>query len=316
MNDLQLGLTIWPQNTTWNAQRDVGLRAEALGYDQIWTWDHFLPIIGDPSGANFECWQILAAWGALTTRIGVGALVSSITYRHPTVIAKMAATLDHITNGRAILGLGAGWFQLEHDQYGLHFGTVGERLARLAEGTAITRMLLDQPTATFEGKYYQVREAMAEPKPIQAKLPIMIGGGGEKKTLRITAQHADYWNGFGTPEEAAHKLNVLRQHCAEVGRDPNEIIPTIMVRVIVRDDAAAIAHVKTRMAAHHRISAPLPTSVASLEGGPDVVAEGLAAYWRAGVRGIIAGMAEPYDEETMERLATEVRPRLRALVND
>lgn len=314
MHDLQLGFSIWPQYTTWEAQKEFGLLAESLGYDHIWTWDHFLPIVGDPTGPNFECWQILAAWGALTSRIRIGAMVCGNNYRHPAVLAKMAATLDHITHGRAILGIGAGWYEREYHQYGIAFGTAGERLAMLDEAAHVVRSLLDQRTSTFEGRYYRLDEAMAEPKPLQNRLPIMIGGGGEKKTLRITARYADMWNGFGTAETAAHKIAILRQHCADVGRNFDDITPTVMTGIIVRDDDSALADVKRRVAETNKIGEAPSAALTSLEGNVEHVAQGLAAYWKAGVRGIIVRMPAPYDRETAERLIAEVRPRLRELI--
>jgi F420-dependent oxidoreductase-like protein len=304
---LQLGISVFPQYTTWDALRQMGQRVDELGYDQLWTWDHFLPIIGDPKGPNFECWTVLSAWAALTSRVKLGALVCGNTYRNPAVLTNMAVTLDHISHGRAILGLGAAWFELEHNAYGIEFGTAGQRLAKLAEAAPIVRSLMDNTVTNFNGKYYQMHDARCEPKPVQARLPIMIGGGGEKKTLRIVAQYADQWNGFGAPDEIRHKLEVLRGHCREVGRKFDDILPTVLLNVIVRDDEKDAEPLMERIRTRNRIEKwPHPPVV----GNVDKIAKTFAAFYDAGVRGIIMGQAAPYDIETLERVATQVRPRV------
>lgn len=220
---MHLGIQLWPQNTTWPSLRDVGRLVDDLGYDSLVTWDHFYAHLGDPDGPNLEAWEILAAWGAITKRVRIGALVSSVTYRHPVVIAKLAAALDHITEGRAIAGIGAGWFAMEHDAYGIPLGSPAERSVRLAEAARIIRSLLDQKRTTVKERYFQLTDALAEPKPIQRRLPLLIGGAGERSTLRTAARYADYWHAFGTAEALAPKIGILRQHCADVGRDPKQI---------------------------------------------------------------------------------------------
>ena len=236
-----------------------------------------------------------------------------MTYRHPAVVAKMVATLDHITNGRAILGLGAAWMEREHNMYGIPFDTAGIRLAKLAEASAVIRSLFDRPTTTFAGKYYQLKEALAEPKPTQPHLPLMIGGGGERKTLRITARFADMWHGFGTPQEIAHKVQVLRAHCADVGRDPEAILVTVSVTpgVVLRDDPAGVATRLREIAAMHRMSEP--PSAERLR-TPEEVARRMVEYWKLGVRGFLFGQSAPFDRETLVRLAREVRPRFEQLI--
>ena len=156
---VHMGISVFPDHTSWSAMREVGLLVEEVGYDSLWTWDHFMPLGGDPTGAALEGWQILPAWGALTTRVRIGMLVSGNTYRHPAVLAKMAATLDHITAGRAILGIGAAWLEREHRMYGIPFDTTGIRLAKLDEACRLIRSVLDNPTTTFEGKHYRDRKS-------------------------------------------------------------------------------------------------------------------------------------------------------------
>jgi F420-dependent oxidoreductase-like protein len=309
---LHLGVSIRSSYASWEALCDCGRRVEELGFDSLWTSDHFMGSDDDVDGPTFEGWQLLPAWGALTSRVRIGICVSGNTYRHPAILAKMAATLDHITNGRAILGLGAAWYEREHRAYGIPFDTRSIRLARLAEAAEIVRSLLDQPRTTYRGTYYQLEDAPFMPRPIQGHLPLMIGGGGERKTLRVAARFADYWNGFGTVDTIAHKLAVLRVHCASVGRDPAEITPTVSFGVVVRDDPAAVAaRVQEIDAANHGDGVWLGPS-----GTVEQTAQGFAAYWRTGVRGFLVDMPAPYDDETLVRLAREVRPRLAELIRE
>src|SRR5438105_1402565 len=204
----------------------VGLwhRIEAMGFEWISIWDHFYA--ADMSG-NAECLEGVAAHAALacsTERVRCGSLVYCIGYRHPAVLANAIATIDQLSHGRADLGLGAGWSQLEYDAYGIPFPPVAIRLDQLEEAAACVRGLLREETTTFSGEWFQLREARCEPRPVQPALPIWIGGGGERRTLRIAARFADGWNvPFVAPEEFARKRGVLHQHCEAVGRDPAEI---------------------------------------------------------------------------------------------
>jgi len=306
---MHLGCQLWPQNTTWTSLRDVGRLVDRVGYDSLWTWDHFYAHLGDVEGANFEAWQVLAAWGAVTERVRIGPLVSSVTYRHPAVIAKMAATLDHITNGRAILGLGAGWFAAEHDAYGIPLGTPAERSSRLAEAAKAIRSLLDAKRTTMRGRHFALVDALAEPKPLQERLPLLIGGTGERRTLRTAARYADMWHAFGTPEALAPKVAVLREHCARIGRDPREIVTLAGGWVMIRDDPREVDEQLARVAkAHGFQSKPSYT----LLGTARQVADRLLDYRRAGFDGFIACFAEPFDTRSIELFATDVRPRLEA----
>src|SRR5262249_1388713 len=237
---LHLGISLRSVYTTWDALRTCGLLVEALGYDSLWTSDHFIGHEEDLDAPIFEGWQLLAAWGALTSHVRVGLRVSGNTYRHPAILAKMAITLDHITRGRAILGLGAAWYRREHLAYGIPVAATRIRLAKLAEAAELIRSLLDQPRTSFEGTYYHLVDTPSMPRPLQQRLPLLIGGGGEQKTLRIVARFADLWNGFGSVEVIGHKLAVLRGHCAELGRDVREILPTVAFGVVIRDDPAAL----------------------------------------------------------------------------
>jgi F420-dependent oxidoreductase-like protein len=309
---MHLGINLWPQNTTWPRLREHALAADRLGFDSLWVWDHFYAINGDPGRPNLEGWQLQAAYAAITERVRIGCLVSGITHRHPAVLANMATTLDNISGGRSILGIGAAWNALEHNAYGIDLGTPGERSRRFAEAAKIIRQLVDGKRVTHSGTYYDLVNAEVLTRPIQKRLPIMIGGGGERSTLRTASRYADMWHAFGSPEQMAHKLDVLRRHCADVGRDPAEILPFAGRWVIVRDDPAEAKKVLERIIKHHGLTSPPEPFI----GGPDAIAERIAAYARVGMRGFIVGFAEPFDLESIERLSREVRPRLEELVSE
>ena len=303
------GINLPAQHTTWPELRDTALLVDRLGFDSVWTWDHFVPLAGDTGGPMFEAWELLSAWGALTTGVRIGTLVSGNTYRSPAVVAKMAATLDHVTNGRAMLGLGAAWHEAEHVMYGIPFPSTGARLARLDEAAQAIRLLLDLPVANFAGTYYRLTDAVCEPKPVQARLPLLIGGGGEQKTLLTVARYADYWHGHGSPEVIRHKLDVLARHCRDVGRDIGEITPLTSVRpdLVLRDRVAEVEaqleRVRIRSRATERPEMnPIHTT--------DALVARLVALWEAGARGFIFYCMAPFDHETIERIATDVRPRV------
>jgi F420-dependent oxidoreductase-like protein len=305
------GLQLHPQYTTWDEIRDAALLAESCGWDVLMTWDHFAPLMGDETGPNLEGWQVLAAFGAVTKKAKIGMLVSGNTYRHPAVLANMGATLDNITNGRAVLGIGAAWKEHEHRMYGIDFDTVPVRLAKLREATRIVRGLLDDGKVTYHGKYYQLENATLGTRPIQRRVPILIGGGGEQVTLKVTARYADWWHGFGTPEIFKHKLEVLKKHCEDVGRDYAEISPTGGGGVLVRDDLNTVDKRMREVAARNKVEAPnRPAHI----GKPEDIAKRLLEYHKLGVKGFLFGMPPPYDRETIERTMSEVKPRFLELI--
>jgi alkanesulfonate monooxygenase SsuD/methylene tetrahydromethanopterin reductase-like flavin-dependent oxidoreductase (luciferase family) len=307
---IQLGALPWPQYTDWASLRAVGIQAEELGYDSLWTWDHLYPIVGSHHGPMFEGYLSLAGWVAATSRIRIGLMVGANPFRNPALVGKMVTQLDHMSGGRMICGIGAAWFEEEHHDFGLDFGaSVGERLRWLEEAVVILRGMFDgtQPSGTA---HYAVRAVRNDPPPVQAHLPILVGGGGERKTLRIVARHADANNLGGGFERVRHKEEVLLQHCAEVGRDPAEIERTANLGVVViRDTEAEARRVLGELAAHNGGARAWPNQ---LVGTPEQVAEELVRFVGIGYRHMIGGFPAPFDRESMERLAGEVRPMVEA----
>jgi probable F420-dependent oxidoreductase len=247
---LRVGVQLHPQHTSYREFRDATVRMEGIGVDSIWNWDHFFALYRDPDGAHFEGWTLLAAMAEATTRATVGCMVTCNSYRNPALLSNMAKTVDHIADGRFILGIGAGWFERDYREYGYEFGTAGDRLRHLEEGLNIIK----------------ARWAKDNPKPVRGTIPILIGGGGEKVTLRLVAQYGDLWNSFGPPETWRDKNRVLDEWCRRVGRDPAAIERTVMID---EDELA----------------------------GADRFAE-------AGATHLILGIGHPFDGKAVERLVT------------
>jgi F420-dependent oxidoreductase-like protein len=281
MARLRFGIKTAPQHTTYAAMLEVWRAADATpAFEHAWLFDHFAPIHSDVDGPCLEGWTLLAALAAQTNRIRIGQMVTGNTYRHPAVLAHMAATVDIVSNGRLDFGIGAGWNEYEHSSMGIPLYAPGERIRRLGEACELTKRLWTQHLTDFEGRYYQLKEARCEPKPVQKPYPpFVIGGGGEQLTLRVVARHADIWNfASGPPENLRHKIGVLHEHCAAVGRDPAEI--EISVQVMVNyDDLAATA-------------------------------QAVQGYVDAGATHLILNLRYPYPQGIVARLAEEVVPRV------
>ena len=230
----RLGLKFSQHMCTIEQQRAVWRVADEAGFDHLWIFDHFNPILGNPlEGDIWEGWTLMAAMAEATSRVRLGNMVTGNTYRHPGVLAKIATTVDHLSGGRLEFGLGASWAEVEHTMLGIEFPGVGERIRRLGEACQLIKKLWTEERADFDGRYYRLQGAIANPKPLQQPHPpIWIGGSGERRTLRVVAEHADVWNFAGGPlETALHKVEVLDRHCAEVGRDPSQIRLSVQLRL-------------------------------------------------------------------------------------
>lgn len=304
----KIGAAFWVQRTSWPALREAALWAEASGFDSLWVDDHLLNDEGPEDDPKFECWTTLAALAAITHRPTVGALVGATTLRNPGLVAKMVATLDHISGGRAVLGLGAGWLEREHEAFGFDFGaSPGERLDRLDEALGLLRRLLDGERVTHDGRFYHFQDAVSCPRPLQPRLPILVGGSGPHKTLRIVARRADLWNAYGSLEGLTASAAILDQRCAEIGRDPASIERTANLNVVVRHTRAEAEAAWTALLGRHQ---PIDGEDSlDLAGSPDEVAAGLRAYLAAGFSHLIWVFRDPWDAETLAALP-DVRARL------
>jgi alkanesulfonate monooxygenase SsuD/methylene tetrahydromethanopterin reductase-like flavin-dependent oxidoreductase (luciferase family) len=304
----RFGAAFWINRTDWPGLRDAVLAAEAGGWDSVWLDDHLLCDEGDDLDAKLEGWTALAALAPLTSRVRLGHLVTAATFRNLGVIAKMATTLDHVSGGRFVLGLGAGWHAREHEAFGIDFGSgFGERLDRLDEAAGLLRRLLDGEVVTHHGRFYDLDRAACAPRPLQARLPILVGGTGRTRTLRTVARVADIWNAYATPEQLVELEEVLAAHGAAVGRDVRGIERQVYLNLVVRPTReAALAVWQAAVATHHPPRGEDPLHAG---GSPDEVAAALLPYLRVGIDEIVAVLRTPWDRETLDRLP-EVRAAL------
>jgi alkanesulfonate monooxygenase SsuD/methylene tetrahydromethanopterin reductase-like flavin-dependent oxidoreductase (luciferase family) len=308
---MKTGILLWSQAATWAEMVDAAKRVDELGYDHLWTWDHLYAIFGDPYQPIVEGWMALAGWAMATEKTRLGLLVGANTFRNPGLTAKLAGTLDHISDGRAILGIGGAWFEHEHKAHGIDFGSgFGQRLDWMDEAVEAMRAVLDGGSATARpGGRYAFDDLRHQPPPIQRRLPIMIGGSGEKKTLRTVAKYADMWNAMGPLDVMAHKVDVLKRHCDEVGRHIGEIEFTLGVKFTLRDSKEEADRVWRAAMEHNR------TPMSEVEdddtfwnGTPEEMADKLRPYVDLGFRTVISEQPGPYDVETFERFVGEVKP--------
>jgi alkanesulfonate monooxygenase SsuD/methylene tetrahydromethanopterin reductase-like flavin-dependent oxidoreductase (luciferase family) len=309
-----IGFQVWGQAVTWPELAETARRIEALGFTSLWSNDHFYPPTGAaartpdaPAGPFLEGWMTLAGFIGVTSRIPVGVLVSGAGYRNPGLLVKMATAADHISAGRVILGLGAGWHEREHRTFGFDFPSLGDRISRLDEQSAAIRRLLDGEEVSVDGRFVRMDRAVNLPPPIHGRLPLLIGASGEKRSLRIVARDADIWNGEGDPETAARKNAVLDAHCRDLGRDPATIRRTVGVSpAFLRDDrdAAIAGQVDMLLAAGLDAADARETAEGSPFVGTDAdVRPVLRAYEAAGIEELIVDQPGQSDEETLERLA-------------
>jgi len=311
MTETKLGILLWSQATDWPAFEAAAKKVDDLGYDSLWTWDHLYAIFGDPHQAIFEGYTTLAAWAKVTQKVRLGLLVGANTFRNPGVVAKMLTTIDHASNGRAIAGLGGAWMEPEHTATGIDFGSgFGQRLDWLEESTAALEKLFAGEAVTSEpGGHYDFKDLVLLPPPIQHRLPIMIGGSGEKKTLRTVARHADMWNAMGTQEFLRHKIDVLRRHCDDAGRDIAEIEFTGGCKPIIRSTREAAQRLwEAQMANNKTPMSDVLDDDTFWVGTPEDIAAKMAEAKELGFHTFLAEMAAPYDDETLERWIKDVRP--------
>jgi alkanesulfonate monooxygenase SsuD/methylene tetrahydromethanopterin reductase-like flavin-dependent oxidoreductase (luciferase family) len=310
MPTVKLGALCWNQYADWPSMLEAGRRADQLGYDSLWTWDHVYPIVGDWRGPIYEGWLAITAWAMATERVQLGLMVGANTFREPALTAKMATTLDHISGGRAVLGIGAAWYEREHRAFGFSYGSgAPERLRWLRDALPIMRgMLRGETPSAPDGSRYTTREVRNDPLPLQPRMPLLIGGGGERVTLRLVAEYADMHDVGGRIETVMHKDDVLRAWCERVGRDFDAIerlhgIGTPVIRNTRREaEEVRDALFEYNGGARPWTDAPIGT--------PEDVAEQVAPFVEIGRRHLVAGFLSPYDEESMVRLVTEVKPLL------
>jgi F420-dependent oxidoreductase-like protein len=311
---MRFGLFTSLTNSPWPSVLGLWRHAEATGWDAACVTDHFMPNTPDRVGDSLECWTTLAALGALVPRLRVGTIVVGNTYRNPALVAKMAATVDVVSGGRLLFGLGAGWQENEHEAYGFPFGTVRERLERLDEACQVIRLLWTQDKTTYEGRYYRLKDAPLMPKPLQRPHPeLMVGGGGEKVTLKIVARHADHWNVWGGPETLTRKGKILDDYCAELGRDPRTLRRSANMALLITDDREEIARLVTTVS--RRMGYPEPFVRDLVLAGPvSEVRDKLARLAEAGVDTLfIPTFFLPRDPHPqLDRFLDEVAPAFRS----
>jgi F420-dependent oxidoreductase-like protein len=299
---------IWPTAAqSWNDIYETAAHCEQTGWDGVYIADHFMPNGPGPApldGDTLECWSVIAALAASVPRVRLASLVTSVTYRHPAVLAKIAAAVDQVSQGRLTLGIGAGWQENEHAAYGIALGSVRERMDRFEEAAQILHGLLGQPRTTFPGRYFQLRDAPNQPSPVQDRLPLLVGGGGERRTMRVAARHADQWNCWSTPDLLAHKVSVLRAHCEQAGRDPGEIGVSTQALLYLSTDKEWLDE--------KRQARPGPPVIA---GTPGEVTDIIARYQQAGADELIVpdftlgSMARKKD--TCDLFIEEIAPAFR-----
>ncbi len=293
--------------TVWQA-------ADRLGFRSAWLMDHLIPVMVPDTEPMLEAWTTLAALAAATDNIRVGALVTANTFRPPAILARSAATIDGFSGGRLEVGLGAGWNGPEHVANGLEFPGVKDRLDMLEEACAVLRALWTEPVANFSGVHYKLVDAYCEPKPVQSPLPILIGGRGEKRTLRIVATHADRWNGSGSLEMLEHSVGKLREHCEVVGRDLASIQLTVRNDFRITPDRATADAELEKLAGFWRTDVE-DARARTWIGPVDELVESLLAFRAAGFHEAILARAAPYDAATvdlLERVAAEIMPNLQS----
>jgi len=294
---------------TWPGVLELWQHLESTGWDTACVSDHFMPNTREREGAVLEAWSTLSALAAVVPRMRIGTIVLGNTYRHPSVVAKMAAQVDIISGGRLLFGIGAAWQRNEHEAYGIPFYTMRERLERLDEACTVIRLLWTERRSNFNGRYYQLADAPLDPKPVQKPHPeLMIGGGGERVTLRIAAKHADHWNVWGGPKVLARKSAVLEEHCSKLGRDSKSINRSVNMALLITNSKADIDRLAETIAARMGSHAADARDTC-LAGTPDQIREQLRRLQSAGATMVfVPTMFRPLDElrRDMNRFIAEI----------
>jgi F420-dependent oxidoreductase-like protein len=293
----------------WATTVEVARRADELGFDSLWVYDHVHNVPFPDHEAVFECWTTIAALSQQTSRIRLGQMVSCAGYRNPAMVAKITANIDVISGGRLDFGVGAGWYDGEYRAYGWDFPVASDRIRMLRETVEIVKLMWSEADATYEGRHFRVDGAQCDPKPVQSPHPpIWIGGGGEQLTLRVVARHADRSNFGGKPHEWAHKRDVLLAHCAEVGRDPDEIVMTWSPEVFIRPTEAEVVAAGSQSFWGEPFDS---WREGNLVGTPEQVCEKLEAYRALGCGGVVPWCSDYPSTETLELFGTRVMPEFR-----
>ncbi|MGO9449894.1 MAG: LLM class F420-dependent oxidoreductase [Candidatus Binataceae bacterium] len=310
---IRFGVQTGQQNVGWDPLVELWSKADSWGYDSLWVFDHFYPIfVPDPTGPCMEGWTLLSALSQHTKRARLGALVNGNTYRNPCVTAKMAATLDNISGGRFNLGIGAGWFEMEHRSFGIDFKTIPGRLQALNESLQIIKGMFTQEKTSLDGRHYKVVDAVCNPKPLsKPHPPIMVGGQGEKTLLKLVARHADMWNSTGDAERMRHLIGVINRHCDIEGRNPDDIEKTVAMGLVYD---APKERQQAMMAIVGAMSGKSPEDARKqiMIGGKVECMDTIERYTKAGVTHFIFMALAPYFPEDFQRFAEDVMPAFRS----
>ena len=318
---LQIPLFTYPGGdsaTMFDTVAGIAQAGEAAGFDSVWGMDHFyqLPGLGKPEEPMFEAYSLLTALATVTSKVRLGAMVGGVTYRNPAFLAKSVTCLDVISKGRAIWGIGAGWFEMEHDAYGYEFGTFTQRFEKLEEALQIGKSLFVNDTTSFDGKWFNVKDAFNVPRPVQKNgIPVLIGGGGEKKTLQMVAQYGDACNVFGNPQQVGHLMSVLDEHCARLGRNPRDICRTRLGTLVVgRTHEEATARIAKRfgVSSLDDLGSEIGARIKAMMiiGDRDTVGEEVSNLLAAGLDGLIFNLPDAHDLESVHLAGEILRPLL------
>jgi len=318
---LQIPLFTYPGGdsaTMFDTVAGIAQAGEAAGFDSVWVMDHFyqLPGLGKPEEPMFEAYSLLTALATVTSKVRLGAMVGGVTYRNPAFLAKSVTCLDVISKGRAIWGIGAGWFEMEHNAYGYEFGTFSQRFEKLEEALQIGKSMFANDTTSFDGKWFTVKDAFNVPRPVQKNgIPVLIGGSGEKKTLRMVAQYGDACNVFGNPQQVGHLMSVLDGHCERLGRNPRDICRTRLGTLVVgRTHEEAVGRIARRfgVSSLDDLGSEIGERIKAMMiiGDRDTVSEEVSNLLAAGLDGLIFHLPDAHDLESVHLAGEILRPLL------